>query len=111
MNIWGLERDQSIRHLLLLLVAQLGEEAFDIEVQTPTDHRAVFICDRQQSALRAYLYTVGQEEGHYGVHLEYPPASAGGGLFEAQENVTLSGLVEMLAAHFDIATIAPLPRR
>ena len=109
MNIWGLERDQSIRHLLLLLVAQLGEGAFEVDLQIPTDSRAIFIRDPQQPALCAYLYTVGQEAGRYGVHLEYPPGSSGGNLFEAQENVSLAALVEMLAAHFDVAIIAPLP--
>ncbi|WP_432696600.1 hypothetical protein ACQUQP_18995 [Marinobacterium sp. YM272] len=111
MNIWALDKDQSIRHLLLMLTTQLGAGAFVVDEQTECDRNAVFIHHAEDPALRAYLYTVGQQEGRYGIHLEYPPTSAAAVLFEANENQSLEAVVESLAVHFDIPVIAPLPSR
>lgn len=108
MNIWSLEKDQSIRHLLLLLQAQLGDAAFRIDSDTACHHRAIYLCHATEADVRAYLYTLGQSAGRYGVHLEYPGDSTAA-LYDAWENLTLKSLVDILAVHFDIATIRPLP--
>lgn len=107
-NIWALDKHQSIRHLLLLLRAQLGEGAFVLDTDTTCDRRAVFLHHPQDPALRAYLYTLGQEDGRYGVHLEYPP-QASATLLEADEHLQLPAVVALLAAHFDVARVTPLP--
>lgn len=108
-NIWSMDKDQNIKHLLLLLVEQLGQNNFVIDGQSETDTRAVYVGHRQDPHLRAYLYTVGQEQERYGVHLEYPQSPDSQWIFEAIENLSLRSLVEVLAAHLDIDTIMPLP--
>ena len=102
-NIWALARHQEIKHLLLLLVEQLGDEAFVIDTIIPVDARAIYLQHREDAAVRAYIYTVGQQSEHYGVHFEFPNS------VEPHENVALESLVEMLAVHFDVAVIRPLP--
>lgn len=111
MNIWAMDKDQSIQHLLLLLQARLGNAAFLVDEQTDCDRCAVFICHPEDPLLRAYLYTVGQDGGRYGLHLEYPPTSASATLFDALEGQSLDAVVESLAVHFDIPVIDPLPGR
>ncbi|MGB1091875.1 MAG: hypothetical protein ACPGYX_07110 [Oceanobacter sp.] len=108
-NIWAMEKDQSIKHLLLLLTEQLGKDSFLIDSRIVTDDRAVYLCQADEIEMRAYLYTLGQDEGHYGVHLEYPESSEANPIYDAFENLTLRGLVDLLAIHFDIDEIQPLP--
>ncbi len=102
-NIWALAKHQQIKHLLLLLVEQLGSEAFAIDTVTPVDARAIYLQHREDAAIRAYVYTVGQQPERYGVHFEFPDS------VEPHENVALAALVDMLAVHFDVAVIRPLP--
>ncbi|TCK05698.1 hypothetical protein [Marinobacterium mangrovicola] len=109
MNIWAMDKDQSIRHLLLLLQTRLGESAFRVDEATDCDRCAVFICHPEDPQLRAYLYTLGQAEERYGLHLEYPPSSASAALFDALEGQSLNAVVDSLAVHFDIPVIEPLP--
>ena len=108
-NIWAMEKDQSIKHLLLLLTELLGKDAFVIDNRIVTDDRAVYLCQANETDMRAYLYTLGQDEGHYGVHLEYPDCSEANPIYDAFENLTLRVLVDLLAIHFDINEIQPLP--
>lgn len=103
MNIWALDKHQDIRHVLLLLETQLGEKAFVIDTETACDPRSVFLRHHSDVGVHAWLHTLGQEPGCYAVHLEYPYA------VETQENVSLPALVQMLAVHFDVALIHPLP--
>ncbi|GGC05543.1 hypothetical protein GCM10011352_34670 [Marinobacterium zhoushanense] len=110
-NIWALKKDQSIRHLLLLLVAQLGEGSFVVDDTTPCDERAIFLHHRQDRGIRAYIYTLGQADDRYGVHLEYPPTADAGNQLEVMENQRFEALVESLAVHFDIPFVEPLPGR
>lgn len=111
MNIWSLDKDQSIRHLLLLLSTRLGEHNFVVDEGAKCDSRAVFLHHPSDPRTRVYLYTVGQAEGRYGMHLEYPPTATAANLLEMLENQTLEAVVDSLAVHFDIASIAPLPGR
>lgn len=104
-NILALAKHQQIKHLLLLLVEQFGSEAFAIDMSTPIDTRAIYLQHRESAVVRAYIYTVGQQAERYGVHFEFPNS------VEPHENVTLAALVEMLAVHFDVAVIWPLPNQ
>ncbi|WP_349571356.1 hypothetical protein [Azotobacter salinestris] len=103
MNIWALDKHQDIRHVLLLLSEQLGPDAFGIDAMTSLDPRAIYLLHREEPGVRAWLYTLGQSPDRYGVHLEYPNST------DTHENVPLSELVAMLAVHFDVPTIRPLP--
>ncbi|MAD43474.1 MAG: hypothetical protein CMI02_08450 [Oceanospirillaceae bacterium] len=108
-NIWSLDKDQSIKHVLLLLVEQLGQDAFSIEDRIETDRCAIYLRQPDEPDVRAYLYTLGQDEEHYGVHLEYPLLSEANPVYDAFENVSLPSLAEILAVHFGVAEILPLP--
>lgn len=108
-NIWSMDKHQSIKHLLLLLTEQLGQGAFAIDDQIDTNTQSIYVRHAKDSAVSAYLYTVGQAPERYGVHLEYPHLPDTQWVFEAMEGLTLDSLVEMLAAHFDVDTIVPLP--
>ena len=101
-NIWSLEKDLSIKTLLVLLQQEFGEGAFIVDTDTPTDFCAIFIHHLQNPAVRAYLFTVGQQPEYYGVHLEFPLESASANLLESYENLTLKNLTEMLSVHLDL---------
>lgn len=103
MNIWALDKHQDIRHVLLLLQAQLGDAAFAVDASTSQDPQAVFLRHPGEAGVHAWLFTLGQAPGRYGVHLEYPNAT------ETYESLALPALVAVLAVHFDVACIAPLP--
>jgi hypothetical protein len=109
LNIWAMEKDQSIKHLLLLLSEQLGRDAFAVDQRITTDPRALYVCHAYEPDVRAYLYTVGQRAGRYGVHLEYPESSEANPIYDAFENLSLAAMVDILAVHFDIDEIMPLP--
>ncbi|MDO6682090.1 MULTISPECIES: hypothetical protein [unclassified Oceanobacter] len=109
LNIWAMDKDQDIKHLLLLLTEQLGEDGFAIDERILTDLRAVYICDLDEPEMRAYLYTLGQAPGRYGVHLEYPESSEANPVYDVFENLSLPSLVSILAVHLDVNEIQPLP--
>ena len=102
-NIWTLAKHPDIKHLLLLLVEQLGSDSFLIDTTTPVDARAIYLQHREEAVVRAYVSTIGQRAGRYGVHFEFPNA------MEPHENIELPALVDMLAVHFDIPVVKPLP--
>ena len=106
MNVWALDKDDSIKSALILLQSQLGNRTFVAE-PTPCDACAIWLFPPNNPAARAYLHTVGQEKNYYGVHLEFLEADTP--FFDALENLKLSALVEVLAVHFDVADIRPLP--
>lgn len=103
MNIWALDKHQDIRHVLLLLNEQLGPDAFVIDAATSLDPRAVYLLHGSEAGVRAWMHTLGQGPGRYGVHLEYPNAT------DTQENLGLAELVAILSVHFDVPSIRPLP--
>ncbi len=102
-NIWAIAKHPDIKHLLLLLAEQLGSDSFVIDHAVAVDDRAIYLAHRKAKLVRAYVYTLGQQTGRYGVHLEFPES------VEPHENVSLASLVGMLSVHFDIAIIHPLP--
>ncbi|MFC3606476.1 hypothetical protein [Stutzerimonas tarimensis] len=103
MNIWALDKHQDIRHVLLLLAEQLGPDAFTLDLEASRDPCAVFLQHRAEQGVRAWLHVLGQAPGRYGLHLEYPATS------ETFDNLGLSSLVGVLAVHFDVSEIQPLP--
>lgn len=103
MNIWALDKHQDIRGVLLLLSEQLGPDAFVIDPDTTQDPRSVWLKHRSDEGVCAWLFTLGQHPGRYGLHLEYPNAS------DTYEGLPLSSLTAILAVHFDVAVIHPLP--
>jgi hypothetical protein len=104
-NIWALQKHESIKLLLLLLTEKLGPESFIIAENQDLDERAMRLAKVDDPSITAYLYTYGQEEGRYGVHLELPERDDVeiSNTLEIYERLTIERLVNTLLAHFDIA--------
>lgn len=107
-NIWALDKDISIKHLMLMLVEYFGHDAFAIEVERHGHPQSISLYKPDCREIQAYLYTYGQADEHYGVHLEFP-AFANDQRFdntEIHEDTSLDNLMEILAVHFDIPHFA-----
>lgn len=102
-NIWALNKDQAIRHVLLVLTEQLGAEAFLIDPITSDDPRTIYLVHPTDANMRVWLHVLGQSENRYGVHLEYPHS------IDIHDDLSLAELVAVLAGHFDVPVIHPLP--
>ena len=101
MNIWALGKDLSIKHLLLLLTESLGQQSFAIRDEGELDAMSIRIYKPDEIDMSAYLYTYGQDEERYGVHLEYPPLAetAMSKSIEMQENLDFEQLLAVLQVH------------
>jgi hypothetical protein len=110
MNIWALDKDESIKLLLLLLREQLGPGSFVILENQTLHPRAVRLAKNDEPSISAYLYTYGQEAGTYGIHLELPDhedVSASNDM-EIHEGIGIERLMDMLCVHFDIVPVTLL---
>ena len=98
MNIWALRKDARIKQALLLLSERLS--GFRIDDDDPNE-QAVRLTATDDSC-SVYLYTYGQNEGRYGIHLEYPtlPDLPGGRPMEMQEDLDFEQLADLVGAHF-----------
>jgi hypothetical protein len=101
MNIWALDKDLRIKHLLLLLSDRLGAQGFAISTKPQLDAMSVRIFKPGEADLSAYLYTHGQDEERYGVHLEYPVIAeiSLSKSIEMQEGLDFEQLVDVLQVH------------
>ena len=104
MNIWSLQKDESIKLLLLLLHERLGPDNFTIQDSQQLDSRAIRLSKPHDHSISAYLFTYGQEDGKYGVHLELPDHAEMeiSNTMEIYEDLTFERLAEMLSVHFDV---------
>ncbi len=72
-NIWTLNKDPSIKSLLILLQHEIGPENFSLLNEAELNEKAVrIIYPPTQVNLSAYIYSYAQRENHYGVDLEFP---------------------------------------
>jgi hypothetical protein len=106
MNIWALDKHESIKVLLLLLSEQVGTEKLVLSERQEVDERAVRLAKSDEPLISAYLYTYGQAEGRCGVHLEYPQHDESdiSSSLDVYENVPVEALADMLSVHFDLAS-------
>ncbi|MBL8437212.1 MAG: hypothetical protein JNM61_03335 [Zoogloeaceae bacterium] len=102
MNPWALVKDRGIKRVLIQLQDRLGPDAVMLSQRRADVPEAVTLCSPSVPGLGAFLFTYGQAEGRYGVHLAYPfpdpaiPASI--------EDLTATRLLDLLTLHFaDIA--------
>lgn len=104
MNIWALDKDESIKLLLLLLSQQLGASNFVIDDRQDLDPRAVRLLKADKKGISAYLYTYGQDSDTYGVHLELPVHRERNRSndIEIFEGISIERLVDILCVHFDL---------
>lgn len=104
MNIWALDKDESIKVLLLLLSEKVGADRLVLSARQEVDGRAVRLTKAGEPQISAYLYTYGQDEGKCGVHLEFPQHDGSdiSSSLDVYENVGINALVDMLQVHFDL---------
>lgn len=104
MNPWALNKHDSIRLLVLLLQDRLGADAMDLSPHQGLGSEAVRLASAGDPSLTAYLYSYGQAEGRYGVHLEFPQHD-GPDISSSQdvyENLGIDVLADMLRVHFGV---------
>lgn len=70
-NIWALPKSNALKQLLLALHERLGEGSFAL-LQQKDGPLAVTLCQPGCPDIRAYVYIYGQEQRHFGLHLEFP---------------------------------------
>jgi len=105
MNIWALDKHDSIKVLLLLLSERIGSGQLALSERQETDSRAVRLTKRDAPLISAYLYTYGQDKGRCGVHLEFPQHDESdiSSSLDVYENVGIDALTDMLSVHLDLA--------
>lgn len=100
MNIWSLDKQNTIKHLLIRLEEAFGKDAFHVVGPHDTHELSVRIAPPDDS-MTIYIYCYGQRSGHYGVDLEFP-TNIGTPVTQDEENydeVTFPRLVEILSLH------------
>ena len=104
MNIWALDKDIRIKHVLLLLAARFGSDSYVVDATPQLVPAAVRLCKPDEPAMSVYLYTYGQQDDCYGVHLEFPahPETPLRDTVEIKEDLDFEQLVEVLQVHFDV---------
>ncbi len=72
-NIWSLDKDPSIKALLLLLQHEVGPSGFMLLDEDKLNNKAVrIISPNNPGEASAYLYSYAQRKEHYGLDLEFP---------------------------------------
>lgn len=100
MNIWALDKQHTIKHLLLRLEEHFGKDAFHLLDPQGTNQLSVRIAPLDES-MTIYLYCYGQRSGHYGVHFEFP-TTIGTAVTQDEEiydDVPFPRLIDMLSLH------------
>ena len=108
MNIWSLEKDNSIKHLLLLLASDLPSPAYTYCDTSAVDFKAIRLCHPQVPNMCAYIYTYGHADERYGIHLEYPVENdiEYSDTIDIYENMAYTHLLELLKVHFEVSETA-----
>ncbi|MGR9044261.1 MAG: hypothetical protein ACU83N_03130 [Gammaproteobacteria bacterium] len=72
-NIWSLDKDPSIKAILIMLQHEVGPNGFVLLDASLLDEKAVrIIFPPTQKELSVYIYSYAQREGRYGLDLEFP---------------------------------------
>ena len=103
LNIWALDKDISIKHLLLLLLEERIDVSYYLHDEHDTDSRAVRLSNPREAGYSVYIYTYGQVHEKYGVHLEYANIddSTVNDSVEVFDNISFERLVELLKVQFN----------
>ena len=94
--------------MLLLLQEEFGTKSFIIDDEAPVGEGAIYLQHNEYPDVRAYVYTIGQRENRYAVHLEFPQQSVSASLMEVHENLNFKSLSNTLSAHLDLICVTPL---
>lgn len=113
MNIWALDKHETIKAILLVLGDRLGVDNLHLSQRQDLDWRAVRLQKPGDPLICAYLYTYGQDEGKCGVHLEFPRFAESdiSSSTDVYENVGIGVLVDMLQVHFELTEQSAITTR
>jgi hypothetical protein len=104
MNIWSLKKDVSIKHLLLMLTEHFQQNSYEILDNPMDDQRAVRLENPMVPGIQLYVFTYGQLEGCYGVHIEFPNLHETNfaDTLEIHENVSLDNIIKLIITTLEI---------
>lgn len=104
-NIWAFHKDISIKHLLLLLAERFKQGCYEIIDNPLDDERSIRIANSSKMGVQLYIYTYGQAEGCYGLHIEYPDLQETNyrNTIEIYENIPFEQLQTIIITELDIA--------
>ena len=87
-----------------MLAEQFQPESYQIVESLMDDDRAIRLANPPATTAQLYVFTYGQEEGCYGVHIEYPDLQETNynDTLEIRENVSFSSLVSIMITNLDI---------
>ena len=72
-NIWRLDKDPAIKAILIMLQHETAPDAFMLLDEEALNEKAVrIVSPATQGELSAYIYSYAQQEGRYGLDLEFP---------------------------------------
>lgn len=102
-NIWAFDKDISIKHLLLVLEDRFSGITDHIIDDADLDPRAIRLENPNAPEYSIYIFTYGQEQDCYGVHIEYQNTGKPDRMdtIEAFEHLGLERLIELLTLHLD----------
>ena len=101
MNIWSSNKDNSIRHLLLLLREEFSETAYQVIDPDMTDACSVRLGNPADPGYSIYIYTYGQQQDNYGVHIEYANTEAAvSDTLEIFDNLAYESVLNLLKLYF-----------
>lgn len=82
----------------------LGRDAVSLVDSVDEDLRAVRLVNPEDPCISVYVYTYGQDEEHYGAHIEYPDLkeTKSSDTLEIYDNLGFYPLVELLKTELDI---------
>lgn len=104
MNAWALDKHESVKLMVLLLQERLGADAVALSPHQGLGRQAIRLASADDPTLTAYVFSYGQDDGRYGVHLEYPQHD-GPDISSSQdvyENLSVDALADMLQVHFGV---------
>ena len=104
-NIWSLNKDSSIRAILLLLQHETPPDSFVLLDENLLSDKAIRIAAPvTRHELSAYIYSYAQRDGRYGLDLEFPHLieTASDDQTIRMNDLTAEAVVQNVIAHLEI---------
>ncbi|WP_020159852.1 MULTISPECIES: hypothetical protein [Methylobacter] len=95
-NVWAIDKDITLKLLLLELVRLYGENTLALKTREQ-NRQAIELCLPHDPAVSAYVYTFAQNRGCYGIDLRYPISEHN--IIGENENLSLDQVLEIITTH------------
>lgn len=106
-QVWGLQKHESIKHVLILLFGYFGEGELVANTDELCHERAISLMHKHDRTVRIYIYTYGHDSDRYGVHVEYPvaPLPEQPAYAACCENVSFEQLADIVELNLNIVPV------